>query len=335
MMDILLTTKGLTPEIALRELGEHQDVIIHDNQCLRPKILHSFTPYSIQPPSGGGVRHPHAESLRSKVMTRLSAKGISKAISEPMMELGSEEAVALAEMMDALEVATINYTGATVSVTADRTSGFVQSVYRYQQALLRYRELSRAGGHPKNIVALAEIEVRRMGAEMQSKFLPELDTIVKRNRMRKRSSLHNVDRAIEVAKHNRTKRAVAKLSFTNQSEINRIIKFGQYANVVGAGLVAIDFGSRIGQVHTEYLSGGDWNRELFRESLSFVGATGFAFYGAKAAAALFLPILAPFGWVFLIIGGAALAGGLAAGSILIDRLIKQHSDFGYDFFRGL
>ncbi len=90
----------------------------------------------------------------------------------------------------------------------------------------------------------------------------------------------------------------------------------------------------MGNVRTEYMCGGDWSRALFRESLSFFGSTMFAYYGAKAATAIFLPLLAPFGWVFLIVGGGLLAGGLTAGAMALDKFIKSYSDGMHESLRG-
>ncbi len=248
MTDIILTTRSISPSAALQALGENNDVIVRDTQCSQPSHLHPYTPYSMSP--ANGLIDPNDQRLRPQLMTTLSSKGLANAIAGPLMTFGSEDLVALAEMMEGLEAATVNGTGAVVSMTANRTSSFVAAVSRYQQALLHYRKLARSRSTAPGTVAHARIEVTRHFHDLQSKFHPEIQTIKRRKMLSRRSPLTNMNHALGVAKNNRTKRAVAKLSVANHVEGTQIARLGQHANVLGTGLVVIDFGSRIGHVHT-------------------------------------------------------------------------------------
>lgn len=79
------------------------------------------------------------------------------------------------------------------------------------------------------------------------------------------------------------------------------MKFSQHAKFLGNGLAVIDFGGRVGNIHNSYKAGGNWEREMFIESSSFVAATvvGTLAVDAGGAALAFLMVATPVGWVGL------------------------------------
>ncbi len=101
--------------------------------------------------------------------------------------------------------------------------------------------------------------------------------------------------------------------------------------MLGNGLAVIDFSSRIGDIHNEYEAGGDWERKMFVESLSFSlsASAGIAAAHAGTAALGFLVAATPVGWVGLLVAGIIVAGA-AGASITMNSYVQQHGDAWYD-----
>ncbi len=122
---------------------------------------------------------------------------------------------------------------------------------------------------------------------------------------------------------------IAKLQVANQAQANNLVKFTKHTKLLGNGLAVIDFGSRVGNIHTTYKAGGNWEREMFVESSSFAlsAVAGTAAVNAGLGLLLFAT---PVGWAGLIIGGIAVAGVAAATSIGINNAVKENSGNWYD-----
>ena len=103
----------------------------------------------------------------------------------------------------------------------------------------------------------------------------------------------------------------------------------QARKYLGNGLAVIDFGRRVGNVQLSYKEGGDWERELFRESLSFAGSAGLGMLAVNAGLRLLI-FATPYGWAWLMAGGVATAAVSAGSTILFDNLAKQRSDDWYN-----
>ena len=108
-------------------------------------------------------------------------------------------------------------------------------------------------------------------------------------------------------------RSIAKLNVTSATQAHNLVTFSNYARKLGNGLVVLDFGSRIVNVHKSYKADGDWERELFIESSSFVASTVAATITVNVGTAAlgFLMIATPVGWIGLIVGGLVVAGAVA------------------------
>jgi len=87
-----------------------------------------------------------------------------------------------------------------------------------------------------------------------------------------------------------------------------VARFSRYGKVLGTGLVAIDFASRIGNVQNTYKADGNWEKELFIESSSFVASALAGTIAVKAGLALFM-VATPMGWVGLIVVAASASMG--------------------------
>ena len=124
-----------------------------------------------------------------------------------------------------------------------------------------------------------------------------------------------------------------------------LTSFASKTRFLGNGLAAIDFGSRIGNISNEYRAGGNWEREMFKESSSFavsayVGgiavAGGVALGKAAIGSALGVLVLAtPFGWAALLIGGAAIAAGAFTASYHANKITKAGSGGIYDWIMSM
>lgn len=146
---------------------------------------------------------------------------------------------------------------------------------------------------------------------------------------RRGTPLTNFKRGSDIA---RSSRSIAKLDLINPVQADNLVKFTKQAKFLGNGLALIDFGSRVGNIHTSYESGRNWEREMFIESTSFVAsaAAGIGVVNAGSAALVLLMVATPVGWVGLIVGGVAVAGTAAAVSIGMNSSVKNNSGAWYD-----
>ncbi len=115
---------------------------------------------------------------------------------------------------------------------------------------------------------------------------------------------------------------------TSQTQLSNLVKFTKHASFLGGGLVLIDVGTRAGNVHISKLSGENWHRKLFIESLSFAGSTSLGVAGVRVGLQLLL-VATPVGWG-LIIGGLSVAGVAAGVSMGFDSYLKSKGGSIYD-----
>ncbi|MCG8613395.1 MAG: hypothetical protein MI864_23035 [Pseudomonadales bacterium] len=254
-------------------------------------------------------------------------------------EYSGDTVLALAEIMNQVRAIkelqatkdfTIGSIGAATSVYSERMNGFANAVFQYEETLMKYAHAVRTGSAPRMKRGL-KMNVKASFANLQRHFAHELKVVTGRVKSAKGTPLTNVDRALNIA---RDSRKLTKLEIHNQAQAQNLLKFTKHSNRLGTGLVAIDFGSRIGNIKTEYKSGGNWEKEMFIESMSFAVSTGAGMFVAElGTAALGLAIAAtPVGWVGLLIvaGGAAVVASGAATSIVLNNKIKDNSGDWYD-----
>ena len=239
---------------------------------------------------------------------------------------GPDDTVALSETMTKLHEYQIALAGASTSVYGDRMGKFVKSVQDYQDELLNFRDAIKSG----NGAAQARTNAQTAFTKMQHAFKHELSSVTANVRSRKGTPLTRLDRGLNIA---RSSRNIAKLNVTSTVQAHNLVKFSSYAKHLGNGLAVIDFGSRIGNVHTEYKAGENWERELFVESSSFAlsAMAGTAVVNSSLA---FLAVATPVGWVGLIVAGTVIAGSAAAASIITNDVVKQRSGGIYDRIIG-
>ncbi|WP_320042060.1 hypothetical protein [uncultured Desulfobacter sp.] len=175
---------------------------------------------------------------------------------------------------------------------------------------------------------IAKQKAFRAFQNLQFQFKHELNAINAGIRARRGTPLSSATRATNIT---RSSRNVAKLNVTSQIQAHNLVKFTRHAKFLGNGLALIDFTSRVGNIHNEYKSGGEWERELFIESSSFALSTGSGIIAVNVGtAALGILLATPIGWVGLIVEGVAVAGTAAAVSIGVNSYTKENSGSVYD-----
>ena len=242
------------------------------------------------------------------------------------LSFGEDNTLALAEMTKTLQDYNVGLIGASTSVYASRVGGFTGAVKEYQNALLFYRDEIQRKSPFKS---LAKQKAFRAFQQLQIQFRHELNAVSSVNRSRRGTPPTSATRATNIASSSRN---VARLNITSQTQANNIVRFTDHARFLGTGLAAIDFTNRIGNIHIEYISKGEWERELFIESSSFAASAlaGTAAVNAGATALGILVVATPIGRIGLVVGGIAIAGAAATVSISMNNYVKDNSGRLYD-----
>ncbi len=128
-------------------------------------------------------------------------------------------------------------------MVGERLRLFNKAIQEYQAALLKLRDAYQQPD--KAAVRTARDAARQAFESMQTRFHSELSLHSTSAWARQRNPLMNFERANNIA---RSRRSVVKLHVSDHSK------------VLGSGITALDFGSRVGEIHTEYKAGGDWQR---------------------------------------------------------------------------
>ncbi len=238
--------------------------------------------------------------------------------------LGQDNVVGVSKSMVMLRDSTAALAGSAASVHAARGNTFTASVQHYQNALLTYRDVVHGKSAPGVTPASAGQAIHAVFANMQQRFQYELKitALSQKGSSRKGTPLTNSTRAMNIA---RSSRHIQKLQLTSVTQATALGRFSKYGKVLGNGLVLVDVGSRVGNIHNEYKADGDWERELFIESSSFAlsaVAGGLTVY-AGTAALTFITVATPVGWVGLIIISAAASMGM-------NSIVKEDAGDTYD-----
>lgn len=260
------------------------------------------------------------------IITQLSPLPVARELTHLSLSFGGDNTLALAQMTQKLQEYNVSAMGASTSVYANRIGSFAGAVKNYQDALMAYRT-----SLPLNPAArtLAKQKAHAAFDKMQLHFRHELNAVTGQIKSRRGTPLTSTQRGTNIAD---SSRSIVKLDVTSQVQANDLVKFTKHARVLGNGLAIIEFSSGIGNIHTSYKSGGNWERELFIESSSFAASAvaGTIAVNAGAAALGFLMVATPVGWVGIIVGGVAIAGAAAAASLSVNHAFKKNSGSWYD-----
>lgn len=291
--------------------------------CEKPKTISAHTPYLLT----NGAK----DTLARNYLGQLSDHKVRRNLADLVVHYGGEATSALAGIYNKHGPEfNVGVIGSATSFYTERTEAFGKAVKEYQTALLQYREAAKAKSPDQ---MLRKYRVFDAYQKMQNKFGHELKMVAGDNASRRGTPFTNPQRAINIARDSRNAK---KLFVANQAQANNLIKFSRHAKYLGQGLTAIDFASRAGSVHNTYKTGGQWERELFTESLSFAASTivGSALVKVGAAAVGFVTVATPVGWVGLIVGGVAVAGTAAVGSMAVNGYLKSNAGGLYDSLMG-
>lgn len=213
--------------------------------------------------------------------------------------------------------------GASTSTYATRMTGFAGAVKNYQAALMDYRSKLKSEPAVRNA---SKQKVFSSHQRLQRAFTHEINVTTGQAASRRGTPITNPQRALNIATSSRT---TTKLNISSQVEASKLVRFTKHAKYLGNGLAVIDFGKRAGNVQQSYKEGGDWERELFRESLRFAGPAIAGTATVKIGLGL-LMFVTPYGWAWLVVGGIATAAASAGASIYLDNAMKQRSNEWYD-----
>lgn len=287
--------------------------------CRKPTTsLSAYTPYLVT--KGPSVMDQSTISLLSDLST-------AKSLTNLALTYGEDRTLAIMELASKLHNAGVSTLGATTSVYGERMQGFSKSVQQYQSELLSYRTATKQNPAIRKV---AEQRVLASFNQMQTKFRLELEGASAKSRHRLRGSpFDNPNRALNIARDSRN---IVRLRLSDQLEAQKLARFAKHTKLLGNGLAVIDFGARIGNIHTTYQADGNWHKDLFIESSSFTASavTGIATAKVGAAALGFLVAATPVGWVGLIVGGAVIAGASAAAAMGANHIVKEDAGGVYD-----
>lgn len=313
MAEIVLCNTSLKPESLNAQCGVNADDIMSFSYT-DSHVINSYTPYLVgQTPT----------TMDRNIASCLSPAPVARELTNLSLSFGADNTQALADITAKLREYNVGLMGASTSVYANRMNGFGKAVREYQDALMAYRKAIKTNTAAKH---LAKQKAVKAFQKLQINFRHELAAVTAQTQSRRGTPLTNVTRATNIA---RSSRNATKLNVTSQVQANNLVKFSQHAKVLGNGLAVIDFGSRVGNIHNTYQSGGNWEREMFIESSSFATSAIAGTLAVNAGLAL-LMVATPVGWVGLIIGGIAIAGTAAAVSIGMNHVVKENSGEVYD-----
>src|SRR5690625_199728 len=212
--------------------------------------------------------------------------------------------------------ASASLVGAGASAKNARLTAFQRSMVEYQEALIKlnaHRKNGRGGragmGNKIELEALA----RRRYAAMARHYRMELNSIARPEFQHRNRGhiLNNADRGITLAKHHRS----SKLIIDNVAEVQRLDRLARSIRYAGNGLIALDAGLRVRNVHESYQRNENWQRQFALEATGFGGAGIFGIAAAQGTVATLSAIglgLTPVGWVVVI--GVGIAAGITASS---------------------
>ncbi len=316
MQEILLCSRPLSSDELMSSCGISRESLL-GTDCQPPQQIHSYSPYLVATSGSPGGR---------ALLTSLAQQSTSRSLTDMALSFGGDNTVALSELSKKLMDYNVGMLGATTSIYANRLGGFAGAVKDYQDALMAYRQAVQSGSSSK---VAAKLKAQAAFTKLQTQFRLELGGVNAGIKARRGTPLSSVERGANIA---RSSRDVGSLRIADQAQAHNLVKFTRYAKLLGNGLAVIDFGGRIGNIRNSHQAGGEWEKQLFIESSSFVvsAATGVATAKVGAAALTLLIVATPVGWVGLVVGGAVVAGAAAAATMGANHIVKEDAGGIYD-----
>lgn len=314
MPDILLSSTSSDSRSALNDCNLSGSTGLYDRNCQPSSQVRAYNPYLVS---------DELTIQNQTILGQLMASGAPRMLTEMNQCFGADQVSDLAEFREHGAALGIGSIGTSASVYTDRTNAFVKAIERYQKALLSYRDAVQEGSR---FQVARQIEARRAFDRLQTEFQSEMKILTSRSNARRGTPLTRSERGINIA---RSSRHADKLYVANQAQAHNLVGFTRYAKVLGNGLAVIDFGGRVGKIHTSHLAGDNWHREMFVQSSSFA-ASALASVGAVKGGLVLMAAFTPLGLVGLIVGGAAIAAGAAGAAVATNYYFEENSGSWYD-----
>ena len=316
MTEVLLCNQTMHSNQLESQCGVKIDSLI-DKFGVAPKNILGHTPYLMC----------EAPLEKDKDILKMLPTGKTlREITNMTLYFGEDNTLAIAEISERLKSYNINAIGASTSVYGQRLKGFGEVVKQYQDALMDYRAAMQNNNRSSARVLARQRAVTAF-QKMQMGFKHEMSAVTSGIKAGRRGlPLTNVNRGINIA---RSSRNVATLNISSRVQASQLARFGSQAKFLGNGLILIDVGSRVGNIHTSYKAGENWERELFIESSSFGLSAIVGTYAVNAGVTILLAA-SPVGWVVLIAGGLAVAGAAAGASMGMNSIVKENAGSWYD-----
>jgi hypothetical protein len=280
--------------------------------CINPDKLMPHTPYIVKSKTS-------SEALNSGIINQLSSAPAVKELTQLSHAYGGDTVASLAQIHEKLMPFNLALLGASTSTYATRMTGFAGAVKNYQGALIDYRSKLKSKPAVRNA---SKQKVFSSHQRLQRAFTHEINVTTGQAASRRGTPITNPQRALNIATSSRT---TTKLNISSQVEASNLVRFTKHAKYLGNGLAVIDFGTRTGRVHSSYKEGGDWERELFKESLGFAGSAIAGIATVKMGLGL-LMFVTPYGWAWLVVGGVTTAAVSAGTSVYADSVADKNAD---------
>ncbi len=301
LCDYPTDTRSLCRELAI------PDDCIRCHRGREPRSLSARVPYLL------GACH---EPWELDVCARLEPPG--RMLTELCFDFGAPATLALSEIRQDLQRYggyALTGLGSGAALYSSRISRFLEAMHEHQRNMLAYHRATRPGYVADTAAAAAaHSDLVRSGHELNRRFALELEAAT--NRLRPRQRTYTSDRR-QMPELVRRARRAKQLDVRSPIEATQLVELARAAKYVGRGVVAVDLGMRVNRVHEQHEARGDWQRSAVTEAAGFVisGMAGVALTGAAVQTLNVIALATPAGWV-LVLGGAALAGVITAGSIL-------------------
>lgn len=279
------------------------------------KTLHTFTRFS----------HPELQRLQ-----QIAAEYDDYTLA---MAYVTEEQIK--PVMQLLEKHGTTAAGALLGATNSKYSVFQRSIVQYQQALLDLHEASQAKAQAKGartkgahngIIAAKEAHARQMHAVMEQRFQQQLHRYrANLGTSANRSALLSAERGVNVARSGRNNQRTGQtLRFANSQQVATVQRFVSGTNMVGRGVLVLDFAMRTEKV---YHAQNSWREGAVQYS-GFVASAGTGALVAMGTKTIGIAlVLSPVGWIVLI-GAAVLVGFVAASKA--DSWMQNEAASRYD-----
>lgn len=310
MSEILLCNRPFDSQQLSAQCGIDIDQLMGCG-CARPTSINPNTPYLLNP-----------EITDPAILNLLSPQPIARNLTDLSLSLGGDNLLALSQISEKLRDPGVGLLAESAGLARKSGAGLTGAIHEYQAALLAYREAIVNNPARK---ASARQSAQAAFDKLQNLFRTEMRLITMQTRARRGTALTSFDRAASIAT---SSRSAAKLHVADSIEAQRLVRFTRYATTLNNGLTVIDFGSRVDNIQTTYKAGGNWHREMFAESLSFVAGTAAATAVAETAFALCM-IATPVGWVGIVISVLAV-GGAAGASMWASESVRDGAGGWYD-----